>query len=171
MLKGTERLNKTISSELAQFGISRCVLGSEYSYSYVDNDIMYKLELTLEDEFFSEFLKDRFDFDDEGLEFIFSLLHEVGHSIANEEIDGMIYDFCESEKERINRAMQTAETVEECKKLEFQYFNLPDEIMATQWAVNYMKTHKLEIDIMWAVMREAILKFYELNGLYQDTED
>ena len=90
---------------------------------------------------------------------------------ANEEIEGTLYEFCQEEKARIDTEMLTAETEEEVRKLEFQYFNLPDEIMATAWAVKYMKAHEFEISKMWAVMRDAILTFYDLNGLFQDTED
>jgi hypothetical protein len=144
------------------------VLGTEYSYSFEQNDIMFKLELTYEDELFSDFMRERFDYDDTGIEFLISLLHEVGHSKANDEIEGSIYEFCEAEKCRISEAMNKATTKEEVKKLEFEYFNLPDEIMATAWAVNYAKQHPLEIQIMWAVMREAILNFYKANGVTED---
>lgn len=168
IIRGSKILNKAISAELAPFGIRRCVLGTEYSYSFELNDIIFKLDLTYEDELFSNFIKERFDYDDTGIEFLISLLHEVGHSKANEEIDGAIYEFCESEKYRISEAMNKATTKEEVKKLEFEYFNLPDEIMATAWAVNYAKQHPLEIQIMWAVMREAILNFYKANGVTED---
>ena len=117
MLKGTRKLNKTISNELNNFGIAHCVLGTEYSYSFEKNDIMYKLELTIEDKLFSDFIYERFGFDDTGMEFIISILHEVGHSKANEEIEGDIYEFCESEKQRIAKEMNTAQTEEEVKKL------------------------------------------------------
>jgi hypothetical protein len=167
-IKGKRILNKAISAELAPFGISRCVLGTEYSYSFEQNDIIFKLELAYEDELFSDFMRERFDYDDTGIEFLISLLHEVGHSKANEEIEGSIYEFCEAEKYRISEAMNKATTKEEVKKLEFEYFNLPDEIMATAWAVNYAKQHPLEIQIMWAVMREAILNFYKANGVTED---
>lgn len=168
MLKGTRTLNKAISTQLAPFGISRCVLGTEYSYSFEKNDIMFKLDLGYEDELFSEFVKERFNFDDTGIEFLFSLLHEVGHSCANEEIEGFIFDFCQTEKERIFAEMETAETDEEVRKLEWQYFNLPDEICATAWAVNYANTHWLECQFMWVVIKEAILKFYKVNGVTAD---
>jgi hypothetical protein len=34
------------------------------------------------------------------------------------------------------------------KELEYQYFNLPDEIMATQWAVWYAENHTKQIEKM-----------------------
>lgn len=164
-LRGKKILNKAISAELAPFGIRRCILGTEYSYSFLKNDIMFKLDLGYEDGLFSEFLKERFDYDDTGIEFLISLLHEVGHSIANEEIEGAIEDFCQQEKARIEKALQTATDDDMIKKLEFEYFSLPDEIMATQWAVNYAKENPLEIQIMWMKMARAIRVFYQMNGV------
>lgn len=167
-IKGKEILNKTISAQLAPFGISNCFLGTDYSYYYDNNDISFKLTLAYEDKLFSEFIKDRFNYDDTGIEFLISLLHEVGHSKANDEIEGDIYEFCIAEKNRISTAINKATTTEEIRKLEFEYFNLPDEIMATSWAINYAKQNPFEIQIMWAVMHEAILNFYKVNEVTDD---
>jgi hypothetical protein len=102
--------------------------------------------------------------------FVLSLLHEIGHHKANDEIEGAIYDFCIAEKERISEEMQTA-NADQSRALEWQYFNLPDEIMATQWAVNYAKKHPKKIQNMWERMKANILAFYAENGLADDTED
>ena len=59
--------------------------------------------------------------------------------------------------------MKNAETEEECKKLEWQYFNLPDEIMATQWAVNYAKKHPRIVNKIWKQMQNALVEFYKAN--------
>ena len=56
-----------------------------------------------------------------------------------------------------------AETKKQVKKLEYQYFNLPDEIIATKWAVDYMTKNKDEIKEMWKRIEKEILKFYEKN--------
>jgi hypothetical protein len=59
--------------------------------------------------------------------------------------------------------MQTATSNRKIKKLEYEYFNLPDEIVATAWAVEYMREHEEEIKIMWEHILKAIHKFYEKN--------
>lgn len=163
-LKGKKKLNKAVSAQLAQFGIKDAKLSTEYSYMWKKERITYKLTETIEDELFNAFVLDRFGYKVENT-FIFSLLHEVGHHLANDEIDGAICDFCNKEKRRINKGMKIAETEEEVKILEYQYFNLPDEIMATQWAVNYAKQNPLEVGVMWACIKQELEKFYKKNGL------
>ena len=80
------------------------------------------------------------------------------------------YKKLEEEKRRrarIQEEMLTA-TGAESKALEWQYFNLPDEIMATQWAVNYAKEHPKKIKKMWKKAQSALLDFYKKNGVLDD---
>ena len=168
--KGVKVLNKAISKELAVFGIKKAICYTDYSYLYDEEMVTFKLtENTLEDKWFVEFIKERFDYDVR-YPFIISLLHEVGHHKANEEIAGDIYDFCTMEKERISAEMETADE-KRSKQLEWQYFNLPDEIMATQWAVNFAKAHPKKVKKMWKTAQQALLEFYEKNGLFDETAD
>ena len=169
-VKGTKVLNKAITKELSAFGIKKAVCGDEYAYYYDKKAVSYKItEGCSEDLCFSEFLKERFDYDDK-YPFVMSLLHEVGHHKANDDIVGEVYDFCLAEKKRIQEEMLTA-VGEESKKLEWQYFNLPDEIMATKWAVEYAKAHPKKVKKMWKKMRKAFFDFYKKNGLFDEIED
>lgn len=163
-LKGMRKLNKTIKKQLEPFGIEKAKLSTEYSYVFSKNMITYKLTESIEDEYFNEFVFERFGYKVEN-NFIFSLLHEVGHHVANDEIEGMIYNFCQEEKERIETDIQFTEDETEIKALEYQYFNLPDEIMATQWAVKYAVNHPFELQVMWACIKESLCNFYAKNGL------
>jgi hypothetical protein len=169
-VKGIKKLNKAISAPLVKrFGISKAVCSSEYSYIFEDESITFKLtEGTTEDEWFAEFIKERFGYEVK-YPFVISLLHEVGHHKANDDIDGMVYDFCMAEKERINAEMQDADA-DRSKALEWQYFNLPDEIMATQWAVAYAKKHPKIVEKMWAEMAVALMDFYRVNGVLDSLE-
>lgn len=162
-LKGRKKLNKVVSAQLANFGIKKAKLSDTYSYCY-PNVITYKLTEVMEDELFNQFVFERFGYKVEN-SFVFALLHEVGHHKANDNIVDDILDFCLQEKERIEKAMQTADAYDEIKELEYQYFALPDEIMATQWAVNFARNNKLECDVMWENIKIALFKFYEKNGL------
>ena len=169
-VKGTKALNKAISTELVPFGISKAVCSDEYAYHFDDEHITFKLtEGTTEDLWFTEFIKERFNYEVR-YPFVMSLLHEVGHHKANDEIDGMIYDFCMTEKERISAEMETADA-EKSKVLEWQYYNLPDEIMATQWAVAYAKKHPKKVKKMWAKMQSALMEFYKKNGVLDEIEN
>lgn len=163
-LKGRKKLNKVVSAQLKCFGV-KAELSTEYAYYFNKALITFKLtENTIEDELFNQFIYDRFDYKVENT-FMISILHEVGHHLANDEIDNTIFDFCMDEKDRIIEAIKNTTTYEEVQKLEYQYFNLPDEIMATQWAVNFIRNHALECDIMWEHIKTALFKFYKKNGL------
>ena len=169
-IKGKKKLNKAILAEVAPFGIQSAKLSDEYAYYYEDESISYKLDCgAVEDEWFNEFLEERFGYKCKGSaeSFVLSILHEVGHHKANDEIEGAILDFCNTEKERIDREMQDADE-DYSKVLEWQYFNLPDEIMATQWAVNYAKSHPRKVKKMMERMRASLMEFYMANGLTEE---
>lgn len=169
-IRGKKKLNKAILAEVAPFGIQSAKLSDEYAYYYEDESISYKLDCgAVEDEWFNEFLIERFGYKckNSAESFVLSILHEVGHHKANDEIEGAILDFCNAEKERIDREMQDADS-EQSRALEWQYFNLPDEIMATQWAVNYAKEHPRKIKKMMERMRASLMEFYMANGLTEE---
>lgn len=169
-IKGVKALNKAIYKPLAKFGISEVSLSDEYSYNFESESVTFKITDTIEDKWFIDFIKERFNYEIE-ISFVMSLLHEIGHHKANDEIEGDIYNFCTNEKERISRELENENiTAKRAKELEFQYFNLPDEIMATQWAVTYAKEHPQEIKQMWGEMLSAIQNFYGTNGLSFDEE-
>lgn len=171
MVKGYKALNKVVSAQLKPFGIKECRCSDDYSYLYEKEIVTFKLtEDTIEDRYFLEFIKDRFNYVPK-YPFIFSLLHEVGHHKTMEDICDSIYDFCETEKDRIETEMADTKDMRKCKKLEFQYFSLPDEILATNWAVQYSKTHPRTIEKMWNEIVNALQNFYLINGLYESEEN
>lgn len=164
-LKGVNKLNRAIAAELAPFGITAVKLVAR-DYAYYDDDCSIEYCLvdgTTEDKLFTEFIEDRFDYKVKNI-WMISILHEIGHHYTMPDISDEIFDFCNSEKDRIAAALATA-TAAESKKLEFQYFNLPDEIMATQWAVHYAKTHPHSIKKIWDNIAKAMNKFYFENGV------
>ena len=157
MLKARKKLNKAVSAQLAPFGINKAKYTGEYSYNFEKKRVDFKVcNETIEDKWFNEFLLERFRFTPKN-DFIISILHEIGHAKANENIIDDILEFCLNEKTRINIEMMVAEDEATGRNLSFQYFSLPDEIMATQWAVNYAETHEKELDKMW----EKIEPFYK----------
>lgn len=162
-IKGLKKLNQAVSAQLKPFGIASAFCRQMYAYHYATERVEFTLQVTMADEWFNKFIEERFNYKVE-YPFIIALLHEVGHHKANDEIDGAIADFCELEKERITKAMLQAEDDEEKQKIfEWQYFNLPDEIMATQWAINYAKKHPKKIVKMWKAIEPVIINLYRKN--------
>ena len=162
-LKKMRKLNKAVSAQLAPFGISKAECTNSYAYYFDEEKVTFSLTVDIADKWFSEFVEERFGYKVK-LPFIISLLHEVGHHKTDDEIGDMIYEFCSNEKDRIETTMAAdGISLEEQKKLEWEYFNLPDEIMATQWAVNYAKKHPRKVKKMWNEIVPVLMEFYRAN--------
>lgn len=150
-----KRLNIAVTKELKKFDIDKARLDDDFAFYYFDNTITFKLDSSdKEDGYFLEFVAKRFNFTTD-CPFILFLLHEVGHSMTENDIVGAVNDFCLVERERIMLGVSSNITTEERKKLNFEYFNLPDEIMATAWAVDYIKEHPKKIKKMRKRLEEA----------------
>ena len=168
-MRGVKALNKAIQTEVKMFGIEDIRM-ADWGYYSNDYSIEYTLfENRIEDELFLDFVKERFNYKPLN-NFMLSLFHEIGHHYTYDEAteSDIIYDFCQAEKNRIENEMQFVKSEKDAKRLEYQYFNLPDEIIATQWAVDYMQNNKEEVKAMWKRIEKEIVRFYEKN---LDTEE
>lgn len=164
-VKGIKKLNKVIKKQLAPFGIEKVFMDTEFAYYY--NDKISYAPVMINDfqgQAFLAFIEKRFGYTTK-MPFMLFLLHEVGHHIANENIVDDIAEFCEKEKDRIQAEMDLTDDEAEIMRLDDEYFNLPDEIMATQWAVNYMRKHPRITKRMWFEIAEELEQFYEANGV------
>lgn len=166
-LKGVKKLNKAIKKTLSPFDIEKISLCGEYAYYFDVNKITYKLTRDITDELFDKFVEEKFNYKVK-YPFVISLLHEVGHKLNNDIIEGSIYQYCLDEKARIESITAEMEDKEEFKKLSYEYFSLPDEMLATSWAIDYAKTHPRRIERMWKKMGREIMNFYEKNSLTND---
>ena len=136
-LKGIKKLNKAMITAFGQFGIDKFNMNGDWAFYPNENKITYSLvENKSEDIWFNEFVKKRFGYKVENT-FIITVLHEIGHKMTLDDIyeSEVAYDFCMREKKRIETEMEKAKSEKEAKKLEFEYFSLPDEIIATEWAI------------------------------------
>lgn len=169
-LKGLKKLNKAIGTPIKErFGISKVSMTKDFEYSFVKDRVGWSLvENAYAQEDFISFVNDRFNYEIGRYNFIASILHEVGHAKNNDDIVDSVQDFCIDEKEKIAKEISKATDREEIKKINYKYFSLPDEIMATAWAIKYMKKHPRIIAKMWDEMWSAILDFYEKNHLEED---
>ena len=80
--------------------------------------------------------------------FVWSLLHELGHHATNDDLTEEEERYCDRKRARVART-----------KAKHPYYRLPDEVMATTWAVEYANTHKEEVlefsEKLLAVLSEA----------------
>lgn len=164
-LKGIRKLNKALATAFGSFGIDKFTMNGDWAFYPDENKITYSLiENKLEDVWFNEFVKKRFGYKVKNT-FMITVLHEIGHKMTLDDIyeSDAVYEFCINEKERIEESMEAAKSEKECKKLEFQYFSLPDEIIATKWAVDYMREHEEEVNMIWTELKKAFTEFYAKN--------
>ena len=169
-IKGMEKLNKTVSTALKPFGIASAELSDEYAYLFTSEKVLFKItEDTMGDRLFIKFVKDRFDYDVR-YPFIFSLLHEVGHHKTDEDVEGAVENFCQEEKAILTDAIANTTDEKEIEKYEYRYFSLPDEIIATAWAVKFCKEHPKKVENMWKKMETALMDFYKVNGVLDEIE-
>ena len=162
-LNGLAKLNRELSKIVKPFDIKGMVNGEDFSWIRDLNVITYTLKTgTFHDEWFVEYIKDRFDYDVENV-FIITILHEIGHYKTDEEIGDALGAYCDQDKERISDIISNTDvTEEEEKRLNWQYFNLPDEFAATAWAVEENPEYIKE---MWDKIEKVLHEFYEKNHL------
>ena len=167
-IKGLKKVNKKVTKIFRkEWGIRKVALGDDFEYNFVKDRVQFKITHSIEDELFNKFVAERFGLNlnaESG--FLFSLLHEVGHRENNDDIDGDVYQFCIDEKNRISAELRTNPTLtyDETYALESQYFNLPDEIMATAWAVNFLKENPQKSAKMYKKIAKILQKFYKMNN-------
>lgn len=87
--------------------------------------------------------------------FLWSLFHEIGHAMTDDEIDDEVYDFCFNTKLGLD-----GENDEDT----MTYFNLPDERVATEWGYYYMLNHEQEVSELWDRIRPLIQNLHLTIG-------
>jgi hypothetical protein len=68
--------------------------------------------------------------------FFLGLLHEVGHHFTLDDLEEDEEEYCMKTKKKLH-----GESVED----NFIYFDLPDEKLATEWAINYINKNKAKL--------------------------
>lgn len=163
-VKGKKKLNKAITKLVKPFGISEAKLSKEFAYYFNDEHIDFCVTCnTYTDNLFDEFVEKEFGFKNP-YPFIISILHEIGHHMTGDQFDD-IYDKIFKKKDSIDAKMAKAKNKKQVKKLEFEYFALPDEWAATEWAVDYFTQHREECDEMYKKACKALCKFYKKNKI------
>ena len=165
-VKGIDTLQKSMTALLKGFGISKVELGQEYAYWYVSESVTFKLTYTIVDKWYDEFIYKRFHLVDGYDSFVFSLLHEIGHHMTMDNIPEDVQAEIDKKKEKLEKLINLKFMPKFLrKKIEFEYFTLYDELMATRWAVWYFKNHPKEVKEMCLKAQLALHKFYTINNV------
>lgn len=171
-VKGMKKVNKKVTKIFRkEWGIRKVALGDDFEYNFIKDRIRFKITFAIEDKFFDKFIEERFGIKlNAESSFILSLLHEIGHRENNDDIGGSVYQFCLDEKARIESDLQSNPdlTFDEMYALETQYFNLPDEIMATTWAIQFLEENPKKVLKIHKKISKILRKFYKNNKIEAD---
>lgn len=151
-IRGLNELDQAIQSFLLDinFDIKSCVLGLDFCCYPEDNEIVYSLFVTEKcSNTFMDRVRNKYP-DIDADEFLWSLLHEVGHLVTYDDV----FDW-----DMITRIKDLPNLSDEV------YYELTDEYLATEWAANYMREHRELVEEHWEHIRAAIVNIYELNGV------
>lgn len=91
--------------------------------------------------------------------FILSFFHELGHFETIWEIDDDVYE--ESQRRKLNLESRSVYTDADY----VEYYHLPEEIVATEWAVNYINNNPNKIAEFWGGLQPLLLTFYTVNQI------
>lgn len=160
---GINELDKVLNEFVNPFG-TYVEFGSEFIYWVEEEKIEYSLIMPEQgrDYFMENFRVLAPDIQCDP--FLASFMHELGHHMTNDLFDdddeaAFIYDTRQYLAKALN---DKTDSEEELYKL---YFNLPDEMAATYWAIAYMREHSKKVAEFWDKVQNTIMNFYKLNGI------
>jgi hypothetical protein len=157
-LKGINEINDIINEFLEPFELT-AELGTDFDYCYFEDKIHYALAVgDVSSKLFLENAAARFP-DIQADVFLWSLLHEVGHSETLDDLEDGVEELCMETKEELDAHVEDW-SIESRYQI---YFNCPDEKAATDWAGNYMMENPEEIAAFWNTLQPALINFYKLN--------
>lgn len=166
-LKAVKTLETILTDMFRDFGITKVSIGTDDCYYHNLKEIVIQPYIKEKNCVFDAFVEERF-----GIQLnnsmLMGLLHELGHHETDDDISEYIQDMCSEEIERIEKEMELVTTEEEERRLDLQYFNLPTEIMATYWAVDFIKNNPDLIRYWNRLTITAMKQFYKVNNIIDE---
>ena len=165
-LKGVDSLENIVNDFLSEFGVS-AFLGEDFSYYFGEDKIEFAVAVGPSHEHFMAHFKELAP-EIECDPFLISLLHELGHHETLYEMDDDDADMSTWAKIELENKLGETDDPQKIKYLHDAYYNLPDEKLATDWAIDYIRQNTNKVAYFWAAVQAEILKFYYLNGVTGD---
>lgn len=163
-IKGANKLENTINKFLAPFELTSC-LSSDFSYEFAKDRVNFSLVVAdYASAYFQDFIHSIWE--EVTIDtFLISLLHEVGHAETWDELEEDDIAYSNNMKDFIKKELEADVSEARRRELHFKYFNLPDEIAATTWAIEYIKDNAKQLVFDWEVISRAIIEFFEVNEI------
>lgn len=163
-IKGVNKLENTINKFLAPFELTSC-LSSDFSYEFAKDRVNFSL--TVADHasnYFQDFIHSMWE--EVTIDtFLISLLHEVGHAETWDDLEDEDIAYSDGMKKFIEDELAAGVTEARRRELYFEYFNLPDELAATTWAIEYIKNNAIQLVFDWEIISRAIIEFFKTNDI------
>lgn len=150
-LRGIAEINNYIDNYVSEWGLTS-QLDTDFAYDPVEDIVYWSVVVSEKNsEDFKEFFESlgcvvKADV------FIYSLFHEIGHSQTLEYVSEEDYNYSWDRKA-------------DPEITNYEYFRLPNEIVATQWAVDYINNNAEEIEEFWNGLQPLLMKFYNKNHI------
>ena len=155
----TDRITEILDNFLLPFGTA-CAFSDDFVYD-TDNKMIYYGLLVQEDadRYFMDFihsLAPEITID----VFLMSVLHELGHHMTLDQITDEVYEQCFRDKLFLSEMADNPYSSFTMEHIHKEYFNIPVERVATEWAIDYIRGHVEELKALWSELQAAILDFY-----------
>jgi len=154
----TTRIDDLLNRFLADNDFECTVFAdTDFAYYYASSRISYSFVVSERmDRLFLDFAKRKGLTVDCGI-FLLSFFHELGHNETIDDLEDDEMDYCTDVKETLTDSDADAET----------YFNLIDETLATEWAIDYINNNieiveKLAMDLQKEF--DIFYKKYQIKG-------
>lgn len=131
-------LDNNISRFVRKFGVKRARMGNQFVYLANTQTMNYTVLQYETDEDYIEYLNSTYEIDVRPWYFVFCILHEVGHHMTIGELSEEDYTF-----EYIMRKHLLG-MIDDQKKVNELYFQMPAEDLANRWAIEYIAAHPEE---------------------------
>lgn len=161
-LKGFDKIDEIVNEFVEHFDCD-AEFNDEFCYWHDDCTIGYNLIVGVESDLaWTEYVKETFDYSIKNI-FVFSILHEVGHHFTMDDFSKTDLRKEFQKVEKIEAVLSESDDVETDRKLYKEYFDLPMERTATEWAVGYARKNPTTLRNFWKKLEKALKEFYSFN--------
>ena len=154
-MKGKMSLERKLNKIFKVFGVS---VSMDDEFAYKDGYVFFTPFETPAEEYHREWILKKFDFSlTEDDYFLFAILHEIGHHYT-------LYDLSQEEldNEAIYRQILGLSD-KSAEELNLLYFNLPAELLATKWAIDFINENMEWCKKTQKKIYEAMRHFVKAN--------
>lgn len=167
MIFGKRKVKKIVNNFLKEFGV-KAKIGKSFCYYSEKELIQISFTVPVNDTGANMFMMNfnHLAPDIKADTFLIALLHELGHHMTVDELTTEEEE--ESFKKRIEVNvinLKKNSTPEEVARANYEYFNMPDEVAATNWAIDYIRNNTEKVAEFWNELQPAIMRCYKLNRI------